>query len=109
MGWFKLAGWLGVPRYIWALLVIAALAAVVIWWTQAEKADDKANQTIGAQGAVIEGQQTTLEQIGEANDAGNDIRADRDSAKFDECVRSAAEGYAGYCERYRPVEPVPDR
>lgn len=68
-----------------ALLLIAAF----VWWvTATEKADDEANQTIGAQGAVITGQQTTLETIGKANDAAETVRRDPDAARA-ECLQNA--------------------
>lgn len=108
MGKWFLRSALGVPRYVWAIGVLAAIAAVWLWAARAEKADDEANQTIGAQGAVIEGQETTIEQVGKANDAGEEVRNDRGSARYDECLRSAAEGYTGFCERYRPIGAVPD-
>lgn len=97
-----------------AKIAIGAGAALIliggiVWWVSAnEKADDKANQTIGETKAVVAGQTTTLEQIGAANEAGNKVRAGTSRAKFDQCVRDSAPGFAGNCERYRPVEPVHD-
>lgn len=54
----------------------------------------------GAAEAQMAGTQTTIEQIGAANDAGEQIRAGAGDAKYCECVRSARAGTAGNCQRY---------
>lgn len=59
--------------------------------------------------AVNAGNETTLTQIGEANDAANQIRNDAGPARYCECLRSATPATAGNCQRYLPDEPVPGR
>lgn len=105
---FMTAKRLGLANWLWIILVIGALGAAFLWFRAQEKADDKANQEIGENRAVVQGQATTLNQIGAANEAGNNVRAGASSAKFDECLRSSEKGYERSCDRYKPVEPMSD-
>ncbi len=92
------------------LLVLLAFAAVTVivirtatnWFDEAlDRAEEK-----GAGAAVQAGQDLTLENIGVANEAADQIMRDRGNAKYRECLRGTRT--PGNCERYRKVEPVPD-
>lgn len=94
----------GIRNWVWlaALAAIGAVAFVII--QIADNRDKRMIETAseaGASGAVIEGQNTTLQQTGDANEAGNEVRDDRGNARYDECLRSVAETHRGFCERYR--------
>lgn len=54
--------------------------------------------------AVAEGQRRTLEQLGDANDAEDNLRlsGERSAARFNECLRGART--PAHCERYRPLD-----
>lgn len=94
--------------FLWALglALIVGGTLVVISRNRDAKLVDTGREA-GAAGAVVAGQQSTLGQVGAANEAENDVRAGRSSAAFDQCVRDSAPGYESGCARYRPVEPVP--
>jgi hypothetical protein len=91
----------------WWLLIAVAAAALGLWLTHREEADDRHNQEIGASAAVEAGHRTTLRQNKEANDAGNQVRDNGGDAVFDECVRSATAETRVNCQRFRK-QPVPD-
>lgn len=113
--WFGIKSFFGVPRWgiaaaIIALVVAGAITAITITdhtvHTTLKTVATTAKEA-GAAQAVSAGQQTTLNQVGAAHAASDEIRSGASSAKFDECVRDSAPGYAGACNRYKPVEPVP--
>lgn len=87
-----------------ALSLALAVLAFRLWLGGREKAAERR----GAEQAVIAGQETTLKQIGDANEAGSKIRDDAGSARWRECLRDAAPGFASSCDRYRNDEPVSD-
>jgi len=101
---------LGIPRGLW--LIIAA--ALLVWGVVAafdntvEQGLDTAKEA-GASGAVIAGNKVTLDQVGVAHEAGNDIRNDVGFARYCECLRSSTDATAGNCVRYLEHKPVPDR
>lgn len=107
-------GIFGLKNMIWIAIVAALIGAGIIAVKIAGNALDtvveNAEET-GATKAISAGQNTTLEQIGKANEAGNEIRNDAGSdgggAKFDECLRNVQPYLASNCERYRQNKPVP--
>jgi hypothetical protein len=117
-----ITAWLGVkalgglPRWLIGLMAFALIALVIGAVVKVhEHTADKMITTIsttahdaGAAQAVSAGQQTTLNQVGAAHAASNEIHAGASSAKYDECVRDSAPGYAGSCARYapKPIGPV---
>lgn len=105
--WLAAKAALGLARWAWLAIAAVALLAGIWWLNRTEAADDKANQTIGETRAVNQGQTVTLDQIGKANEAGNDVRTGTSDAKWRECLRGSAPGYERSCDRYKPVEPVP--
>ena len=93
-------GWIAIG--VVALLIAGVTAAVLI----SENRDDRLIDTAqrgGAADAVITGQNTTLDQLGDANDAEQKIRTggERSAARFDDCLRNNRR--EGACERYRPI------
>jgi hypothetical protein len=90
---------------IWAALIAAVL---LLGKCAVDRFEDNAVEK-GRLKAVNAGNETTLTQIGEANDAANEIRNDAGSARFCECLRSATPATAGNCQRYIAHIPVPDR
>lgn len=91
-----------------AAFVLIALVVVVLgfrWWLAGERKEARQE---GAVTAVSAGQETTLRQIGEANEAGNQVRNNAGDARYRQCLQDVEPGYESSCERYRPVEPMPD-
>lgn len=110
-GWLGKAGLGGFRNYVWiigiALLLAAIAGAVMVANNFVEDAFDTTEQLgreAGEQGAVIAGQQTTLDQLGDANDAEQDLRAGgiRSAERYSGCLRDSRRPEA--CERYRPLE-----
>lgn len=101
------ASFAGLKVKVWLALagVLAVVAFVVI-----RVADNAVEDTLdtakeaGASGVVIAGQEQTLDQLGDANDAEKDLRAggERSAARYDQCLQDSRRRAA--CERYRPVE-----
>lgn len=103
-------GLFGLARWAWLLLALVGILALAAAATGSvrdtvETITSTASEG-GKAGAEAAGYQTTLDQIGYAHEAGTKVRNDRGSARYDECVQSAAPGYEGNCERYRPQQPV---
>jgi hypothetical protein len=102
----------GLPRYLWGLLLVGVLTAAFLWLRAAERADDKANQTIGQ---VTERAETTgqvLERVEQANAIRNEVEAEADrgtgDALYAECLR-AQRGASEICQRFLPERPAADR
>ncbi len=93
-------GWIALV--VVALLIAAVTAAVLISDNREERLIDTAKDS-GAAEAVITGQTTTLDQLGDANDAEQDLRSggERSAARHAECLRNSRRPAA--CERYRPL------
>lgn len=100
--WFLGKGVAGLARWAW-IGIIAALVFVVIMiadrWhentiTTAENA--------GATKAVVAGQNQTLEQLGDANDAEQNLNAggERSSTRYNDCLRDNRKPRS--CQRYNP-------
>lgn len=107
----KLLGWLGAgdaiaKRFAWAPPLVLAVVVVFIvikvltnWFdTSIETAKDA-----GASEVIIRGQAQTLDQIGDANNAENDLMAggERSRALYADCLRDNTQR-PDTCERYNP-------
>lgn len=100
------AGWRGLKNWIWIAIVGAAVAAI---WTFVAIADRRHENALevakdaGAIGAVASGQTQTLDQLGDANDAEENLRGsgERSAARFDQCLLDNRDKRT--CERYRPA------
>lgn len=101
---------LGIPRGLWLIIAAALLVwgVVAVFDNTVEQGLDTAKEA-GASGAVIAGNKVTLDQVGAAHEAGNDIRNDVGFARYCECLRSSTDTTAGNCIRYLEHKPVPDR
>jgi len=86
-----------------AVAAVVLLVLAALWMSSAEKADDRNNQEVGASQAVIAGQQQTLEQLKDANDAEEDLRTggERNLVRYNECLRNART--KSRCEQYDPA------
>ena len=97
-------GWLVIGA---VALLIAGVTAVVLISDNRDKRLIETAETSGESKAVTRGYETTLEQNGKANEAGNQVRDGRGNAVFDECVRSATPETRINCDAFRN-EFVPD-
>lgn len=70
-----------------AALVVALLGALWLWLDHREKADDKANQEIGAAVQREGDLQETITRVKEANDAREDNRTRTDEQRHTDCLR----------------------
>ena len=93
-------GWIALG--VVALLIAGVTAAVLISDNRDERLVETAKGS-GAAEAVITGQTATLDQLGDANNAEQDLRAggERSAARYAECLRNSRRPAA--CERYRPI------
>lgn len=92
-------GWLVIGV---AAALVAAVAAVVIISDNRDKRLVETAEGAGAADAVITGQNRTLDQLGDANDAEANLRAggERNADRFNQCLQDSRRPEA--CERYRP-------
>lgn len=112
MGWLTASGLLGLKNWIWlllALLLALGTFAVIAIADNAFEDTIETSKRIGAAEAISAGQETTLDQIGDATHAGNEIRNDHGDRKYRQCLHDSAPGYEGSCERYKPHVAVPGR
>lgn len=87
------------------LAVIALLGALWAFLSAREKADDKANQQIGAVAEQSRAAVETIKRVETGNAAREDIRApgsDGDCVRYAQCVRSARPSAAANCARFLP-------
>ena len=93
-------GWIAIG--VVALLIAGVTAAVLISGNRDDQLIETAQEG-GAADAVITGQNTTLDQLGDANDAEQEIRTggERSAARYDDCLRNNRRD--GACERFRPI------
>lgn len=100
------AGFKGLKNWVWILIVGAAIAGI---WTFVAIADRRHENALevakaaGATGAVVAGQAQTLDQLGDANNAEQDLRqsGERSAARFDQCLLDNRDKRT--CERYSPA------
>ena len=93
-------GWIAIGLV--TLLIAGVTAAVLISGQRDDRLIETAQEG-GAADAVISGQNTTLDQLGDANNAEQEIRnaGERSAARFDDCLRNNRR--EGACERFRPI------
>ncbi|OYX62517.1 MAG: hypothetical protein B7Y88_14225 [Sphingomonadales bacterium 32-64-17] len=100
----------GFTRWVVWLAGAAVLAGLA--WIVVEVIDNTFEDVIetaeraGATEAVVAGQATTLEQVGAAHEAGNEVRNDRGNARYDQCLLDATDDTRANCERFAK-QPVP--
>lgn len=107
--WFAVKA-LGLARWVWLLGAIVAVIGAVAWLQARERADDKANQEIGATKQREGDLRATLERTETANDAREEIErpgAAGDKLRYDQCLRTART--PANCERFLPSGSAPDR
>lgn len=112
MGWLTASGLLGLKNWVWLLLALFLALGTFAVITISDNAIEDTIETskrAGAAEAVSAGQESTLDQIGDATHAGNEIRNDRGDRKYRQCLRDSAPGYESSCERYKPLGAVPGR
>ena len=98
--WLTKRALFGLTKGMWVGVGLAALAALYAWLSMREAADDRHNQEIGAQGAIIVGQKQTLDQLKDAKDAESNLGGERSGARYSDCLLDSRNKAA--CERYNP-------
>lgn len=104
--WLGAAGFKGLKNWIWIAIVGSAIAAI---WTFVAIADRRHENALdvaaesGAVSAAAKGLTQTLDQLGDANNAEQNLRSsgERSAARFDQCLLDARD--PSTCERYRPL------
>lgn len=107
LAWISARGFLGLAKGLWLLLVALAVASVIAYFVSAEKADDKANQNIGATSQRETDLRETVKKVEQGNAAREEIRApDRAGAcaRYAQCVRSSRPSAAANCVRFLPEQ-----
>lgn len=87
--------------------VVAVIAAIGIIIEVADRRDRNALDVAtdaGAAAAVVAGQAQTLDQLGDANDAEQDLRSagERDALRYSHCLLDSRDKAS--CERFKPIE-----
>ena len=111
MGTFLMAkGLFNIARWGWIVIALVGFALIVwaIIGTYDNTLDDarKVSREAGEAGAVMAGQAQTLNQLGDANAAEQDLRStgERSPKRHDDCLRDSRD--KGSCERYDPDAPA---
>jgi uncharacterized membrane protein YccC len=105
-GFLAAAGFRGIANWIWIAIVGAAIAGI---WTFVAVADRRHENALevaaegGATAATNKGLAQTLDQLGDANNAEDNLRSsgERSAARFDQCLLDNRDKRT--CERYRPA------
>ena len=111
--WLGAKALFGLARWAWLLIAAALLGAAVLWLNAREKADDQANQNIGAAVQREGDLRETIKRTEQGNAARTEIeegvRRDdgRDAAVYDQCVRTART--PANCERFLPLGQADQR
>ena len=104
--WLSKAGLFGIKNQWW-LIIIAGIAALSATLITISKNRDAAlvdtGKEAGAAGAVIEGQNQTLDQLEKANAKERELQSagERSDARYRDCMFDSRDKAA--CERFRPV------
>jgi hypothetical protein len=80
-------GFLGLAKGIWVAIAAGLIVAAVLWLTAAEKADDRANQEIGATVQREGDLRETIERTETANEAREESRTRTDDQRNADCLR----------------------
>lgn len=107
----KALRWLAALTPLGRTVLIGALVAIIaVIWIIIEIADRRhqnaldAASTAGAASAVAGGQAQTLDQLGDANNAAQDLRSagERSPLRYSHCLLDSRDKAA--CERFKPLE-----
>lgn len=94
----------GLARWAWVLIALAALAGAVLWLQARERADDTANQEIGAVAQREGDLRETIKRTEQGNEARTEIERGlqtddgHSAAVFEQCLRTART--PANCKRY---------
>lgn len=106
VNWLLAAGFKGLKNWIWVAIIGAVVAAL---WVAVAIADRRHENTLevaaqgGAASANAKGFTQTLDQLGDANHAEQNLRelGERSAQRHADCLRDARD--PSTCERYRPL------
>lgn len=111
LSWMGSKALFGLARWMWGGIALAALVGAFLWLQAREKADDKANQEIGATVQREGDLRETLKRTEQGNDAKEEIKREADAgngaALYDQCLRGNRGG-AENCQRFLPERPAGD-
>lgn len=101
------AGFKGFKNWVWIAGIAGLIALVWIGISIADRWHENSLQTAaqgGAATAIITGQNQTLDQLGDANDAEAELETggERSADRYAECLQSART--PANCERYNPEQ-----
>jgi hypothetical protein len=104
---FAATGFKGLKNWIWIAMISAIIAAIWVFVAIADRRHKNAldvASNAGAAGAIIAGQAQTLDQLGDANNAAQDLRSagERSTLRYSTCLLDSRDRAA--CERYNPLE-----
>lgn len=100
MEWLAAKSALGIARGWLILGAIAAILALLLALRQAQGSHDTNQQDLGAAAQREADLQNTLERTEQANAARTEIRDDRGTARYDQCLRTART--PALCQRFLP-------
>ena len=106
MAWLTGMGAKGIVRWVWiagiAVVVLIAVVATKAFIVSAFDKTEELGREAGATGAVLQGQNQTLEQLKDANDAEENLRAggERNADRYAACLQDNRNTRS--CERYNP-------
>lgn len=95
---------LGLQRWVWIVILLAAVTGGYVWLVKSEEADDRQNQEIGAKVQREGDLRETIERAEKANEARDDIRIS-DRTRYEQCVRTART--PANCKRLLPGGETP--
>lgn len=106
----KALRWLAALTPLGRTVLIGAIVAIIaVIWIIIQIADRRHQNALdvasdaGAAGAIIAGQAQTLDQLGDANHAAQDLRSagERSALRYNSCLLDSRDRDA--CERYNPL------
>jgi hypothetical protein len=109
--WLGAKALFGLSRGLWVAIVAGLIALAVLWFIALEKADDRANQEIGATVQREGDLRETIERTEQGNEAREEIKRDVDrgggAVLYEQCLRTART--PANCGRFLPERQTDQR